>query len=465
MSDKVPQELPALDHGSCGGTNTAPASPTESTASRCSSWSSAVGGIVKMGKEKQTTKKGTTKLQIINTTRKKNEKRAASRKKAYAAYEEHKAAEKKKAAEAAEAARKTEAAQAAEDSHCPSCSSVSDDSDTLLVCVEAKRSRKSIKKENKKRKATKQTKNRKRAEYRIKAAGAAKALAAAPSRDETMGKPCAAVVPVSPVKSCTAASPKASGSPHASNSVISRSSEPRLGKITAEEADQSHSPSCSPAADESNNFILCVEAKVSRKRMRKKNKEQQVKITTKNRKRAACRIKAASVAKALALASSRDETFGEPCAAVAPASVVVSTAASPTASGSPFHSNSGSKNSSPEPRWGNMSTEVSLEERSRRSQVLANVRLPDGYDPAQGVKTRPAPFPSAAEMSELYDGEFGMDGEYGDNDDELPPPSAYEVEETAIMMRVYQDVMDRLETSGFDKPLPDGRIPKIYDLT
>lgn len=137
---------------------------------------------------------------------------------------------------------------------------------------------------------------------------------------------------------------------------------------------------------------------------------------------------------------------------------VLSTGAgpSPTAARSP----KGSDSFSGKPRWGNGSTKISFEERSRRSQVLKGTRLPRGHrrEP-RGRRPRPAAFP---EDSRLPGGGYLVpEGP----EDRLPPPSAYEIEESARMMKVYEDMVERLNTTGFDEKLPDGFTPKIYDFT
>ena len=140
-----------------------------------------------------------------------------------------------------------------------------------------------------------------------------------------------------------------------------------------------------------------------------------------------------------------------------PAAASTAAAAAPTApAGS--QANRG-RSSSPEPRWGNCSTKISFEERKRRSQVLKEVRLPASYNAGATVKNQPTPFP---EESRLPGGGFYIPE--GPND-KLPPPSAYEVEVSAMMMKVYHDMMAKLKESGNDTPLPNGHTPKIYDLT
>ena len=52
-----------------------------------------------------------------------------------------------------------------------------------------------------------------------------------------------------------------------------------------------------------------------------------------------------------------------------------------------------------------------------------------------------------------------------DAEDTLPPPSAYEIEVTALIWKKYNDIIERLRTTGYDEELPNGYIPKIYDLT
>ena len=85
--------------------------------------------------------------------------------------------------------------------------------------------------------------------------------------------------------------------------------------------------------------------------------------------------------------------------------------------------------------------------------------MPRGHRRETRGRLRPAAFPEA---SRLPGGGYSMpEGP----DDRLPPPSAYELEESARMMKVYDDMMERLNTTGLDEELPNGFTPKIYDLT
>ncbi|CAM9816346.1 unnamed protein product [Pylaiella littoralis] len=114
--------------------------------------------------------------------------------------------------------------------------------------------------------------------------------------------------------------------------------------------------------------------------------------------------------------------------------------------------------------FGNCSTKVSFDERSRRNRVLRAGATPffpaahshggrRGYRP---VQAKPSAFP---EGSRLPGGGYYV--EEGP-DDTLPPPSAYEVQEAAYMMKVYDDMMERLRTTGMDETLPNGFTPRIY---
>ena len=132
--------------------------------------------------------------------------------------------------------------------------------------------------------------------------------------------------------------------------------------------------------------------------------------------------------------------------------------ASPTAALSPKKSDP-PREKSEQPRWGNCSTKVSFEERTRRSQAYRGARLPRGHRRDTRGRPRPAAFP---EDSRLPGGGYYIPES---PDDRLPPPSAYEIEESARMMKVYDDMMERLNTTGFDEELPNGFRPKIYDLT
>ncbi|CAB1110765.1 unnamed protein product [Ectocarpus sp. CCAP 1310/34] len=118
--------------------------------------------------------------------------------------------------------------------------------------------------------------------------------------------------------------------------------------------------------------------------------------------------------------------------------------------------------------FGNCSTKISLEERSRRNRALSAGTSPffparyghrgrRGYRTAQQAK--PAQFP---EESRLPGGGYFV--EEGPNDT-LPPPSAFEMQEAAHMMKVYNDMMERLRTTGMDETLPNGFTPRIYDFT
>lgn len=117
------------------------------------------------------------------------------------------------------------------------------------------------------------------------------------------------------------------------------------------------------------------------------------------------------------------------------------------------------------PMWGAFSTKISLEERLRRSQDQGKEqsgRMTGGQrrsSASRGKKLRPAAFPKD---SRLPGGGYSMPE---DPDDRLPPPSAFELEETAIMKKVYNDMMERLQTTGLDETLPNGYTPKIYDLS
>lgn len=133
--------------------------------------------------------------------------------------------------------------------------------------------------------------------------------------------------------------------------------------------------------------------------------------------------------------------------------------ASPTAASSPKKASDPPSEKSEQPRWGNCSTKVSFEERTRRSQAHRGARVPRGHRRETRGRPRPAAFPEA---SRLPDGGYSVpEGP----DDRLPPPSAYEIEESARMMKIYDDMMERLNTTGFDEELPNGFKPKIFDLT
>lgn len=115
-------------------------------------------------------------------------------------------------------------------------------------------------------------------------------------------------------------------------------------------------------------------------------------------------------------------------------------------------------------RFGQYSTKVSFEERSRRNRVL-RAEAPPFYPAAHSRKgtargaATPAAFP---EQSRLPSGGYYM--EEGP-DDTLPPPSPYEVQEAARMFRVYDEMVERLRTTGLDETLPNGFTPRIYDFT
>lgn len=111
------------------------------------------------------------------------------------------------------------------------------------------------------------------------------------------------------------------------------------------------------------------------------------------------------------------------------------------------------------PGFGNCSTTISLAERTRRSQELRGIGMPLWYKPGVRVKERSAAFPKESRQRR---GGYWMPD---DPDDGLPPPSDYEKEEAASMMKVYKDMMTRLHTTGYDTVLPTGHRPKIYDLT
>lgn len=126
-------------------------------------------------------------------------------------------------------------------------------------------------------------------------------------------------------------------------------------------------------------------------------------------------------------------------------------------------------NTPPQPRWGNFSTKVSHEERARRSQELKGeldgvLSQPpraggNGVKGGSAGRGKPSPFPEA---SRLDSGGYLVPEAKGDR---LPPPSTFEIAETARMMRCYHSMMKRLSTSGHDTPLPNGHVPRIYDLT
>ena len=111
------------------------------------------------------------------------------------------------------------------------------------------------------------------------------------------------------------------------------------------------------------------------------------------------------------------------------------------------------------PRWGNCSTKISLAERQRRSEKLKSVYLPPEDQGSAPSEARLAAFPEASRQPS---GGYWMPE---DPEDTLPPPSAYEIEEAALMMKRYNDIIERLRTTGYDDELPNGYRPKIYDLT
>ena len=116
-----------------------------------------------------------------------------------------------------------------------------------------------------------------------------------------------------------------------------------------------------------------------------------------------------------------------------------------------------------ERKFGNCSTKVSIEERSRRNRVLRAQAAP--FYPAahraqrKMARATPAAFP---EESRLPGGGYYMEES---PDDILPPPSQYEIQEAARMFRVYDEMMERLRTTGMDETLPNGFTPRIYDFT
>lgn len=93
------------------------------------------------------------------------------------------------------------------------------------------------------------------------------------------------------------------------------------------------------------------------------------------------------------------------------------------------------------PKWGNMSTNVPLEERHRRNQELFDAlqqpREAVTEDLKEDVsKAQPAGFPDESTWPS-GDGHAEWDG----SGDRLPPPSAYEVQEAAKMMDVYNQTL------------------------
>ena len=115
-----------------------------------------------------------------------------------------------------------------------------------------------------------------------------------------------------------------------------------------------------------------------------------------------------------------------------------------------------------ERKFGNCSTKVSFEERLRRSRVLraeAPAFYPASHARKGTARATPAVFPKE---SRLPDGGYYVEER---PDDTLPPPSPYEVQEAARMFRVYDEMMERLRTTGMDETLPNGFTPRIYDFT
>ena len=111
------------------------------------------------------------------------------------------------------------------------------------------------------------------------------------------------------------------------------------------------------------------------------------------------------------------------------------------------------------PRWGNCSTKVSLAERQRRSEQFKGVYLPPEDEGRAPSGTRLAAFPEASRQPR---GGYWVPE---DPEDTLPPPSAFEIEATALMMKRYNNIIERLRKTGCDEELPNGYTPKIYDLT
>lgn len=119
--------------------------------------------------------------------------------------------------------------------------------------------------------------------------------------------------------------------------------------------------------------------------------------------------------------------------------------------------------------FGNASTKVSFEERSRRNRALRAAAAP--FIPAAHARGGSTGLPSGAQAAKLAafpeESRLPGGGYYVEEgpDDALPPPSDYEVREAAYMMRVYNEMMERLRTTGVDTGYPGGYAPKIYDLT
>ena len=91
-----------------------------------------------------------------------------------------------------------------------------------------------------------------------------------------------------------------------------------------------------------------------------------------------------------------------------------------------------------EPRWGNMSTTVPLEERQRRNQELFDAvqrRRETGTEDKWG-EAQPAPFPEGSTWPS-----GGSLSELEGPADRLPPPSDYEVQEVARMLAIRDEVM------------------------
>ncbi|CAM9718213.1 unnamed protein product [Sphacelaria rigidula] len=113
------------------------------------------------------------------------------------------------------------------------------------------------------------------------------------------------------------------------------------------------------------------------------------------------------------------------------------------------------------PRWGNCSTTISLDDNIRRrlngsSSSRAKSR---GSRGGSCHTLKPAEFP---ESSRLPAGGYWV---AENKDDRLPPPSEFEIVEAARMMKLFDDMMRRLENDGADTMLPNGHTPAIYDLT
>lgn len=115
-----------------------------------------------------------------------------------------------------------------------------------------------------------------------------------------------------------------------------------------------------------------------------------------------------------------------------------------------------------ERKFGNWSTKVSFEERSRRNRMLraeAPPFYPASHARRGAARATPAAFPEESRLS--GGGYYVEEGP----DDTLPPPSPYEIQEAARMFRVYDEMMERLRTTGMDETLPNGFTPRIYDFT